>query len=150
MTARPHQLSLELRRLLTGDPIAVFAAFADAQTLSRWWGPRGFTIPALHFAPRPGDDYRIAMQPPEGAAFFLSGRFQEVDPPSRLAFTFAWEDPDPDDVETRVELTFRAVGAGTEVALVQGPFRTEARRALHRDGWSDSLDKLERVLAATA
>jgi hypothetical protein len=30
--------------------------------------------------------------------------------------------------------------------LEQGPFKTEARRALHRDGWTDSFDKLERLV----
>ena len=30
--------------------------------------------------------------------------------------------------------------------MTQRPFKTEARRALHRDGWTDSLDKLERLL----
>ena len=44
--------------------------------------------------------YRIEMQPPEGDAFYLIGEVREVDPPARLAYTFIWEDPDPDDVET--------------------------------------------------
>ena len=35
----------------------------------------------------------------------------------------------------------------TEVGLVQAPFKTNARLALHRDGWSDSFDKLEALLA---
>jgi uncharacterized protein YndB with AHSA1/START domain len=36
---------------------------------------------------------------------------------------------------------------GTRVVLEQGPFKTEARRALHRDGWTDSLDRLEQALS---
>ena len=72
--------------------------------------------------------YRIEMQPPEGDAFYLTGEFREVDPPARLAYTFVWEDPDPDDVETVVELSFRDLGESTEVAFTQGPFKTEARR----------------------
>ena len=82
------------------------------------------------------------------SAFHLSGRFREVDPPTRLSYSFAWEDPDPDDVETVVDLAFADRGEATEVGLTQGPFRTEARRALHRDGWTESFDKLERHLAA--
>jgi hypothetical protein len=34
------------------------------------------------------------------------------------------------------------------VALTQGLFQTEARRALHRGGWTDSFDRLERLIAA--
>ena len=90
------------------------------------------------------------MQPPEGDPFYLAGEFRDVDVPARLAFTFAWEDPDPDDVETLVALSFRDLGGSTEVAFTQGPFKTEARRTLHRDGWADSSDKLERLISARA
>ena len=90
------------------------------------------------------------MQPPQGDAFCLIGEFREVDPPARLAYTFVWEDPDPDDVETLVALLFHGLGESTEVALTQGPFKTEARRALHREGWTDSFDKLEKLTSASA
>jgi uncharacterized protein YndB with AHSA1/START domain len=128
----------------------VFGAFSDPNELAKWWGPRGFSTPSLEFEARVGERYRIEMQPPEGDRFYLTGRFCEVDPPARLAFTFAWEDPDPDDVDTVVDLSFRALDESTEVALRQGPFKTEARRRLHRDGWTDSFDKLERLMAIRA
>lgn len=140
-------LTLEIERVLPAARSTVFRAFTDPDELARWWGPEGFTIPSLDFEPRPGERYRMKMQPPEGDAFYLAGEFREVDPPDRLAFTFAWEDPDPDDLENLVELTFRDLGESTEVALVQRPFKTEARHELHRDGWSDSFDKLERLLS---
>ena len=57
------------------------------------------------------------MQPPEGERFCLTGEFRAVDPPARLAFSFRWEEPDPDDVETEVELLFHARDGSTEVAL---------------------------------
>ena len=113
-------------------------------------GPEGFTTPSLEFQPRVGERYRIEMQPPEGDPFYLTGEFREVDPPARLAYTFVWEDPDPDDIETLVALSFRDLGESTEVAFTQGPFKTEARRALHRDGWMDGFDKLERLISAQA
>jgi uncharacterized protein YndB with AHSA1/START domain len=86
------------------------------------------------------------MQPPTGNAFYLAGEFREVDPPVRLAYTFAYEDPDDDDVETLVAMTFRDLDGSTAVAFTQGPFKTEARLALHRDGWTDSFDKLGRFI----
>ena len=85
------------------------------------------------------------MQPPEGDPFYLTGQFREVEPSARLSFTFAWEDPDPDDVVTLVELSFGNLRGSTEVGLTHGSFKTEARLALHRDGWGDSFDKLERL-----
>jgi uncharacterized membrane protein YdjX (TVP38/TMEM64 family)/uncharacterized protein YndB with AHSA1/START domain len=144
---RRRRSIVEMTRVIPARPATVFGAFTRSDELAQWWGPQGFTVPSLQFDPRPGADYRIEMQPPDGDSFYLSGEFREVDAPERLAFTFAWEDPDPDDVETVAELSFRDLGEATEVKLTQGPFKTEARRELHRDGWSDTLDKLERFLA---
>jgi uncharacterized protein YndB with AHSA1/START domain len=136
-----------MTRVLPAPPPVVFDAFADPDKLARWWGPAGFTAPSVDFEPRAGGSYRIEMQPPEGDPFHLVGEFREVDPPRRLAFTFVWEPPDPDDVETLVELSFRDLGDSTEVAFAQGEFKTEPRRELHRDGWSEGFDRLEALLS---
>jgi uncharacterized protein YndB with AHSA1/START domain len=150
MVTRSDELTLEMKRVLTAVPSVVFEAFNDSGELAKWWGPEGFTAPSLEFDPRVGGTYRIEMQPPEGEPFYLSGEFREVDPPARLTYTFVWEEPDPDDLETLVGLSFRDLGESTEVALTHGPFKTEARRALHRDGWTDCFDKLGRLISAQA
>jgi uncharacterized protein YndB with AHSA1/START domain len=140
-------LTLELNRALPAAPSQVFAVFTDPNELARWWGPEGFSTPSLELDPRVGESYRIEMLPPEGEAFYLTGEFHVVDLPTRLVYTFRWEDPDPDDVETVVDLSFRDFGESTEVVFTQGLFKTEARRALHRDGWTDSFDRLERLIS---
>ena len=110
-------------------------------------GPRGFTAPRVDLDPRPGGRYRILMQPPEGEAFHLTGEFREVDRPERLAFSFEWETPDPDDRPNLVTLEFRPLVDATEVELEQRPFATESRRDLHRDGWTDAFDRLAALLS---
>ncbi len=150
MDARPGELMLSMERVLPAPPPVVFTAFSEANELANWWGPEGFTIPSLEFRARVGESYRIEMQPPEGDSFHLTGEFREVDPPARLAYTFEWEPPNPDDVETLVSLSFEDRDGSTEVGHTQGPFKTEERRALHRDGWTESFDKLERFLSAQA
>ncbi|HEY2160350.1 MAG TPA: SRPBCC domain-containing protein [Solirubrobacteraceae bacterium] len=147
MVPRSGEPNLEMKRVLRAAPSGVFAAFTDPDKLAKWWGPEGFTVPSLEFDPRVGASYRIEMQPAEGDPFYLTGEFREVDPPVRLAYTFVYEDPDPDDVDTLVELSFRDLGESTEVVFAQGPFKTAARRGLHRDGWTDSFDKLEQFIS---
>jgi uncharacterized protein YndB with AHSA1/START domain len=145
--ARPAGLALDMTRRVDASRDAVFGACTDPAELAKWFGPRGFTARTVEFDPRVGGAYRLAMQPPEGDVFYLGGEFREIDAPSRLAYTFNYEEPDPDDVETVVTLTFRDLGASTEVTLNQAPFATEARLALHEDGWGDTLDRLEELLA---
>jgi uncharacterized protein YndB with AHSA1/START domain len=141
-------MRLHLERVLPARPARVFEACVEPDQLARWWGPAGFTAPSIELDPRVGGSYRIAMQPPEGELFYLSGEFREVDPPGRLAYTFRWEDPDPNDQETVAELSFNDLDGSARLVLDQGAFATEARRQLHDDGWSDSLDRLQAFLSS--
>jgi len=137
---------LHLEKILAVPPERVFAAFVDEEQLRRWWGPAGFTVPRLRFDPVQGTDYRIVMQPPDGDVFHIRGTFRAVEAPRRLIFTFTYEEPDPDDQETLVTLTLEPTDPGTHVILDQGPFKTVARLELHRDGWTETLERLERSL----
>jgi uncharacterized protein YndB with AHSA1/START domain len=142
------ELALHMTRALPAPRPRVFRAFTQPDELAKWWGPRGFEIPGVELEPRVGGSYRIEMQPPEGDAFYLSGEFLEVASPSQLAYTFRWEDPDPDDQENVVTLSFRDLAdESTEVTFTQRPFATEARRALHEQGWTDTFDKLHELLS---
>jgi uncharacterized protein YndB with AHSA1/START domain len=148
MTPQPGGLALHLEGIMPAPPPLVFRALTDPPELAKWWGPHGFTTPRLELDLRVGGRYRIAMQPPEGDLFYLQGDFREVDPPRRLAYTFRWEDPDPDDVETIVTLSLRDLGRSTRLTLDQGAFATEPRRALHEQGWTNSFERLRGLISS--
>jgi uncharacterized protein YndB with AHSA1/START domain len=138
----------KLSRIVKATPQRVFEAMTDPRQVALWWGPEGFTCPEVTLDARVGGAYRIAMQPPEGELFHVAGEYREVQPPSRLAYTFRWEPPDPDDRETVARLTLHARDGETEVALTQGPFATDGRRELHKAGWTDTLARLASHLAS--
>ena len=146
MDYRPVGLVLDLTSAVPAPPQRVFAALTEPTEVTKWFGPRGFTMTEIELSLRVGGGYRFTMHPPEGEPFHLSGDFLEIDAPHRLAYTFRYEEPDPDDRETTVRLTLLPVGDGTEVLLRQGEFATTARLELHRAGWMDSLDKLRAVV----
>jgi uncharacterized protein YndB with AHSA1/START domain len=150
MTADPGGLTLHLDRVLGASRPFVFNACTEPDELAKWWGPHGFTTPGVDLDLHVGSSYRIAMQPPDGELFYLSGEFREIDPPGRLAYTFRWEDPDPEDRETLVTVSLRDLGDATEFDLVQAGFVTERRRALHEAGWTDSLDRLQELIASAS
>jgi uncharacterized protein YndB with AHSA1/START domain len=139
-------LTLHLEKVLPASPEEVFEACIDPARLAGWWGPAGFTSPSLLLDVREGGRYRITMQPPQGKSFHLGGEFREIDRPRRLVYTFVWEEPDPDDQETVVTLSFLDHGKGAKVVLDQGPFKTQARHALHEAGWTDCFERLEKAL----
>jgi uncharacterized protein YndB with AHSA1/START domain len=148
MTA-DYGLVLRLKHFLPFPREVVYRALTVPAELAKWWGPRGFRAPEVDFTPRVGGSFRIAMQPPQGELFYLSGEFREVDPPARLAYSFSWSPPDPDDRETLVDLSLQSGVDGTEVCLIHSGFATEQRRALHEAGWSESLARLEQALGRT-
>lgn len=148
MDQRPNALVLRLESTLEAPPEQVFRMLTEPAELARWWGPAGFTTPGVELDLREAKRYRFTMQPADGDAFHLSGEFLDVEPPARLVYTFRWDEPDPDDRETVVTLSLTPEGDGTRLSLTQGEFATEARLALHRDGWSEALAKLRELLVS--
>ena len=150
MNGQPGGWVLELERVLNSQSDRIFRAFTEPRELAKWWGPYGFTTPEIVRDLIVGGSYRFTTQPPDGEPFHLAGQYLEIDRPSRLVYTFRWEEPDPDDRETVVKLSLHAVGGATRVVLRQGDFTTEARPALHRSGWKDSFEKLRELIESTA
>lgn len=143
----PDRLVLELKCLVDATREQAFRSLTEPAELAQWWGPHGFTTPKIALDLRVGGNFRFGMQPPDGDLFHLSGEFLEVARPSRIVYTFRWDEPDPDDQDTVVTLSLAAAGGATEVALSQGEFATQGRLELHRDGWTDSFEKLRDFIA---
>jgi uncharacterized protein YndB with AHSA1/START domain len=150
MNARGRGLVLELRFAVDAPRERIFRMLTEPAELARWWGPHGYTTPEIDLDLRVGGGYRFTMQPPDGDRFHLTGEFLKIEPPSRLIYTFRWEEPDPDDRETVVTLSLDDIGDATEVSLSQGEFATEARLELHRSGWTDSSEKLRELIEPSA
>jgi uncharacterized protein YndB with AHSA1/START domain len=149
MTGHDESFVLEQARVFDAPAEQVFGMLTQPAGLAEWWGPHGFTTPEVHIDLRVGGSLRFTMQPPDGESFHLSGEFLQIESPSRLSFTFRWDEPVPDDRETVVELSLESRGATTTVLTVtQGEFATEERLELHRSGWADSFERLDAVLQA--
>jgi uncharacterized protein YndB with AHSA1/START domain len=140
-----QDLTVRLERVVAAQPSRVFRAHVEPALLARWWGPKGFSAPSIEIDARVGGSYQIEMQPPAGESFVLAGEFREVDPSTRLVYTFRWVPPDPDDRETVAAFVLGDLGDSTRVTVEQGVFATEARRALHEQGWAESLDRLHEL-----
>jgi uncharacterized protein YndB with AHSA1/START domain len=141
------ELALHFDRLVPVPAPEAWRMHTDPNELARWWGPRGFTN-VVESDLRVGGSYRITMTPPGGDAFHLRGEFTEVVACELLGYTFVWAEPDVDDVANRVTIALEPRGRSTLMTIDHRPFKTEARRALHDGGWSDSLEKLERLLGS--
>ena len=57
---------LRLSRSFAAPRDRVFRAFTAPAQLARWWGPKGFTVPACTLDVRVGGAWRTVMRSPEG------------------------------------------------------------------------------------
>jgi uncharacterized protein YndB with AHSA1/START domain len=139
---------LTMTRRLKAAPAAVFAAWTDPGKLKRWWGPTTFTCPFAELDVRPGGAWRTCMVSPEGEEHWVGGVYETVDPPSRLSFTWAWDQADGSrGHESLVEIEFADLGGGaTELRFRHSRFQDGAARDSHNMGWTSSLDDLASFL----
>jgi uncharacterized protein YndB with AHSA1/START domain len=143
-------LALRLSRSFAAPRDRVFRAFTVPTQLAKWWGPKGFTVPACTMDVRAGGAWRTVMRSPEGKDHIVSGVYQEITPPERLVLTWGWENEGVRGHETVVTIDLFETRGGTRLELTQELFETEDSRNQHRHGWAGCLDCLEEALAAGA
>lgn len=84
-------MKFETTRAIPATPAAVFAAFADARRLARWWGPAGFTNTFELCDFRPGGDWVFVMHGPDGANYPNRSRFADIEPDRRIVIDHVCE-----------------------------------------------------------
>lgn len=137
--------ALTLERAIAAPPEKVFDAFTQAGTLARWFSPSdqyASTVPECDA--RPGGRYRIEMRHSGGNVHVVYGVFELVTRPSRLVFSFAWENM-PERGNSRVTVTFEKTGAGTKLVLFQEQLPSAEMREAHTAGWNGCFVKLVRM-----
>jgi len=146
---------LVLTRVFDAPRALVFEAWVRPEHLAAWWGPDHFTNPVCEVDARVGGALRIHMRGPDGTVYPMSGTFTELAPPGRLAFLGSPLDAKGAKIfESLTMVTFAEQGRQTLVTLsVQVLTKTpEADMYLAgmREGWTQSLGRLERQLRAMA
>ena len=81
---------LEMRRTFQAERSRVFDAFTKPEALAAWWGPEGVTAPRVELDLRPGGAFAVDMHHEKGAVHYLSGVYEEITPPERLVYSWAW------------------------------------------------------------
>jgi len=146
----------------------VFKAWTDPTQMSQWWGPHHFTNPVCDLDARPGGNWRIVMRGPDGADHPAKGIYREVAPPQRLVWTIdhselsdQWHDlvnskrdksKGKPAYEATSTVTFEQRDGKTTL-IIRNQFESPAVRDAFlkigmAEGWSQSLERLEKVLRA--
>lgn len=139
-------LDLDLERTYRAPAQAVFDAWTSEAVLRRWfYGQPGWDVPEATVDLRVGGEVRVVMRDPQtGVEHGGGGRYTELDPPRRLAFTWLWDDS---TIRTIIELDLEesADGLTTVRFRHRGLWDEEAVRS-HTEGWTVCLNNLELML----
>ena len=137
---------LRIERAFAVTPERLFQAVTTQSQLLQWWGPEGMHVPDHDLdLSRLGPWYSV-MVTGEGQRFKVSGQVTSYDPPHSVGFTWAWHDPDGvRGAESHVTFTVVEAVEGAKLILDHRELGDDDIGANHRQGWTSSLGKLEKV-----
>ncbi len=127
--------SLVLTERIAAPPEAVFDFLVDPEKVLRWMGT------AIDIDPQPGGQFRLNATGTDIAV----GTYLEVDPPSRVVFTWGWEgSTEVPPGSSTVTFTLTADADHTVVELRHDGLPGGAGDS-HSDGWGYFMPRLAAV-----
>lgn len=140
------QAPLQITRVLAAPIQRVFDAWTDPALMSRWFFAGESWSAEANNDLRVGGEYAITMISERGDRVLCSGAYREIEPPTRLVFT--WTSYAVSDTLVTIEL--RDLGDATELTLTHEGLVEAAVRESHTQGWGGCLANLERFVTQAA
>lgn len=138
--------TVRLHRILRGSPERVYRAFLDADAMSKWLPPYGFTCKVHHLDARVGGTYRMSFTNfSTGNGHSFGGEYRELVPSEKIYYTDKFENPGlPGEMQTTV--TLKAVSGGTALEIVQEGIPEMIPVDMCYLGWQESLAQLANLV----
>jgi uncharacterized protein YndB with AHSA1/START domain len=139
--------TLHLERTFQAPIEAVFDAWTSEEVMRRWFhAQHDWETTVAQVDLRLGGAVRVVMHDPhKDADYGGGGHYTEIDPPTRLAFTWTW---DHDPRQTLIEIDFEETNGATNVRFTHSGLHDEDTVRSHEEGWTNCFDNLERSLKA--
>jgi uncharacterized protein YndB with AHSA1/START domain len=134
--------TIRLHRVIRATPEKVYRAFLDADAMSKWLPPYGFTAKVHHQDPKVGGTFKMSFTNfTTGQSHSFGGEYLELVPHERLRYTDKFDDPNLPGVIT-VTVALKKVSCGTEVNIEQAGVPAVIPAEMCYLGWQDSLAQL--------
>lgn len=133
--------SLTLERTYKQTPEQVWAAWTDPAALMAWFYPgdaAGVSIP--RFDAKEGGELRVEFGKGDMGTPTAIGRFTQVVPGKKLAFTWNWMGQ-PEMPHSLVTLEIAKAPGGTKVTLRHDGLPNQDAAQRHAHGWNGILDR---------
>jgi uncharacterized protein YndB with AHSA1/START domain len=128
----------------------VFKTFTDPTLIPQWWGPRDSTTTVDRMDVRPGGSWRFINRGGDGTEHPFSGVYREVEPSTRLVYTFNYE-PLPGNHELLETVTFEELDGKTKMVDHLRFLTVEDRDGMLQSGMekgaNETMDRMAELLA---
>lgn len=142
MSAELADNELLIMRTFDAPAELVFSMWSDPEHFKNWMGPETFDCPVVEMDFRVGGAYRAMIRNDQHGENWFGGVYKEIEPYSRLVFTFTWNSGGPSDgVEMLVTILFREIGGKTEQIFHQTGIATVSSRDSQMGGWTSAFNK---------
>jgi uncharacterized protein YndB with AHSA1/START domain len=140
--------TVRLHRVLRAPPERIYRAFLDADAMTKWLPPHGFTGKVHHLDARVGGTYKMSFTNfSTGHGHSFGGEYLELVPNERIRHTDKFDDPNlAGEMQTTVSL--KKVFCGTELNVVQEGIPSMIPVEACYLGWQDSLTLLAQLVEA--
>ena len=137
--------TLRMERTFNAPAQKVFDAWTSEEVMRRWWhAEHDWETTEATVDLEVGGEVRVVMRNPhDGSEYGGGGRYTEIDPPRRLAFTWIWDD---NPTRTLIEIEFEEADGATTVRFTHSDLWSEDAVRSHEGGWGRAMDNLERTL----
>lgn len=138
--------TIRLHRVLRATPEKIYRAFLDADAMSKWLPPYGFTARVHHLEATVGGTFRMSFTNfTNGQTHAFGGKYLELSPHQRIRYTDKFDDPNlPGEMQVTVNLA--KVSCGTEVSIVQEGVPAVIPAEACYLGWQESLLQLAQLV----
>ena len=134
--------TIRLHRVVRSTPEKVYRAFLDADALSKWLPPHGFTAKVHHLDAKVSGTFKMSFTNfSNGGGHSFGGEYLELVPHERIRYTDKFDDPNLSGVIT-VKVTLKKVSCGTELNIEQAGLPAVIPVEMCCLGWQESLSQL--------
>lgn len=143
ITTAPNY-SLKVTRLIKAPRERVFEVWTMPSEIKNWL----CHVTSAKIDLRVGGKYHFVASGGECGNTGIQGEYREINPPSRLVFTWSFlgNDGMKGEDETLVTVDFIDRNGATEVQISHDLFQNQETCDKHSEGWNACLDKLEKLV----
>jgi uncharacterized protein YndB with AHSA1/START domain len=158
----PDTVDVVSTREFAAPAAQVWRAWSDADYLTQWWGPTGFTSPSAKLDFRVGGTSLICMRAPAefgGQDIYTAWTYRRIEPTDLIEYDVRFVDGAgasvppppgvPDKVPHRVAFTPVAVDR-TSVTITEFGYPSEQVRDQSKAGLEQCLDKMTALFSRVA